>query len=104
MNNTREIGLVGLGKKDEPNPVTDPSIGNAASPDAVVSDTGNFHYRYWAYQNWCGRIGVPSATFTEWERINRQVAEDSFTFPPGKNRTVRGRGAPRGNEEYAAIA
>jgi hypothetical protein len=104
MNNTHEIGFVGLWKKGKPNPEpNDSSTDKSAQPDAGGSGTTNFNHRYWAYQNWCEQIGVPSATFTDWERINRQVAEDSFTFPPGKSRTMRVRAA-RENEDSSLIA
>jgi hypothetical protein len=99
MNNNREAVPASLAKEEDLIPLTNHSSGNAIQPDVAVPFADNFNDRYWAYQNWCDQIGLPSASFGEWERINRQVAEDSFTFPPGKNRTVRSRGTTRENAD-----
>lgn len=67
---------------------------NRSTPDSRPCDArtfvldvqpNHFNERYIAYQSWCNRVGVPFADYERWERVNRQITEDTFESPPGRN-------------------
>lgn len=72
-------------------PIVDVTATSNSSPSpspVIPASHGSLNARYAGYQHWCESIGVPSASFEEWERINRQISEGagSSTKPAPKKK------------------
>jgi hypothetical protein len=84
---TQQTLLASLGSQNQVAlPTVEPPTCEAAEPPVVDLTADGFSDRYCAYREWCERIGIFPATFIGWERINRKIAEDSFSFAPPKRR------------------